>query len=294
MTNLKNISLSDKLIDDLSKIKFVNGYRIVFKMLSNLDLTDDDLCLLLNRNKTSVLKDIQKLIDLGIIKRWKHEVGLTINTLHPKFFDLEDKCFGCKFSAIEEKNKVVLCYKKGLPCYNDYERIVYGLLRTVKAGFKSVDELQTYNRKFCEKREYRHVDQWINKDFVSFFILKFKEVYPTLVSPDSDEVRKSVYKAMNIFIKNAGKHWRRLYKQYILNMFRNFESENRVLHSKRLLDTISINKFLIDFGRKISKVEFCNIKGIHCSYCLVSKCSLAENGIECTDSIVNKMKDKYN
>ncbi len=289
---LPPVTLDAQLNADLICIKSLPALRLGLYLVTKITETELNLSILFGKNSKTVRKIGQKLVDMKIIEMviadgdvWYH--------LNKRYFDIESTCRNCKFkneTSVGEST-MIICDKKGKTCAHRHRLIGYNIGQSMKNHKPAIYE--SYDRKI-EKREIRHVDQWDYKDYITLCFEKFKENYPNLIAQESHEVRKNVKQLIKIFRENVKENWRRILKQYILEMFKEYKNLNKVVTFYSLINKKDISKFLASYGKKIKKVEYCEIKGLNCSFCVGQKCQLQGGHETCTSSITSKMQEKYN
>lgn len=289
---LPPITLDKQLIKDLLFMKSAPALRIVLSLAQNLAETEQSISETFKQNSKTIRVIGQKLVDVGIIKIviadgqvWYH--------LHKKYFDIESTCRNCKYKKETNVNGEVIlqCSKIGKVCGHRHRLLGHNVAEAMKKHKAAYCE--KYDKKI-EKREFRHVDEWDYKDYITLYFEKFKENYPNLIAQELHEVRKNVKQLIKIFRESANEGWRRILKQYIITMFKEYKDNNKVVTFFSMIDKKDISKFLANYNKKIKKVEHCEIKGVLCSFCVGQKCNLPNGASSCTDGIVKKMRDKYN
>lgn len=295
---MNTVTTNKQLIPILMKLKTISEYRIIWKLIKDVQISERDLCSLLKKTETVVQKMCRRLEDIKLIRRLSlvesKEIFYVIDI---EFYNINNLCLKCKYKKIIDipsiKSKSVSCIKKGKRCVYDDIRIGNNILKNINKHSER-KPCNIIERQFSGGSDKKYIDQWNGKDFNLFFIKEFSKTYKDLISPQTSEIRINMEKLMKVFRENIGDDWRRLCKQYIINSFQIYSNNQKILTVYQLLDSKVINAFLIGRGKKIKRIEFCTIKDLRCSYFLAGICQLKKNNIECTEQIVSEMMGKFN
>lgn len=291
------ITVNPQLQDELLKIKSGPAIRLVLLLNKQIAESETEICKFFKKNQKTMRKiamDLESIVDVVRSKSSK-EIFYVLNK---RFFDIENTCTYCKHLNIRKDKigvdeiKTKVCIKKGKPCAHKHRLSGNSVISYLKSSTEKTYS-ETYNRNI-KSREYRHVDEWIYKDFASFYAEEFKENYPNLIPPETNELRSITKSLMKIFRENEKKQWRRLLKRYIIHAFQFYAENQKVITPFDILSKTTISSFLNGIGKKIRKVQFCEHKNIYCSFMLERNCSLNGGKKDCTDSITETMRKKFN
>jgi hypothetical protein len=274
---------------------------LIFYLLESFGKKEEDICKEFKLKPTSLTELCMDLLEGEIIRRWKsNDDGHIIYTLDNKYFDLDELCRKCKFKSIKsvatngKKVKLYYCELEGIECVYNFIRKYYCFLKVIKRNFKRVMAQGKLDRRVLKEPDYRHVDDWIESNFVRFFFDKFMEINGAACDESKVIIRRNIRECREIFVKKCKRKWKRHLKHYMVSMLRKYDNENRTLRSIMLINILNIDDFLKSLGSGFVDINMCPLKEIYCSYCVGGKCSLEKNKIDCTEIVVQRMKEKYN
>jgi hypothetical protein len=290
------IVINKKISNEILNIKNLVSIKIIMKILKEGYIDENILCEFLEKKLLIIQKNCIDLMNKNILRKWKNEKGEIIYTLDNKYFDIDETCKKCKFHKYEKINDIgnYMCIKKGKECIHNYSRLYNGLIKIIKKKYKRVDfYFENFDyRNFKSNYNVKHIDKWNMKDFYIFYIEIRKEYWPELLFSEKKYFfMKNVSKCCDQIKKVFKKNYKRFLKQYI-RYIANLKKENgKYFDSEDLI----VEKNILNFVKEKSKnniPHMCDIKNIYCSYCLNGKCTLIN--IDCTETIILKMKEKYN
>ena len=269
--------------------------KILLILLEKIFIQETELQKILRFNHSTLEKIITKLMNSNLIIRVKNENEILIG-LQKRFFTLEECCCDCKHLNIEKSESGISVWKCNgqveIKCLWDYRRLGYNIHKIIGRTYARINSEESYNRKFADKGPSGKTSDWSKKDFISYFLITYKDLFPRLIQPSSTECRYKILECISKFKDNI-ENWKILCKLYL----RDCMEENKGDMFKimpELSNSMSITRFLNVKGKRLKNVKYCLLKGINCGYYVDGECQLKKSKIECTDKTVEKMKEKFN
>jgi hypothetical protein len=276
-----------------SKGLTLRDYKIVFFLLKKICVSADTVKKVFKLSDKSFDKALIRLIQVNIIKKMRDRIEVVL-VISKRFFRIS-KCEKCKRCSVIEKD-VAGYLHKFLECGNKRcayrtNMDVHNFHRILYKRYQVVLENRVFNRKFAGKSSAKPIHQWGMNNFISFFLVYYKEKYPEVLQPSVVDIRKDIIHILKVFRLHAGEKWKILCKQYIIKVL----DENGNLYDikGKMWSSILISKFL-KISQYVAKLEKCPEENIFCSFFRNDECSIKKNNLECTGSIVRRMKKRYN
>lgn len=283
--------------EHLLRLKTKIDGRIILMILNHKMIDEDVVTCKLKISMKILQKSLKRLIDFGLVKRIRHKVNHNIRlTLNQKFSPALN-CVDCEYC--EKEKHVFLCMfnKRIIKCVHDEERIRYGLHKLVKDEYEEIDAMENLRGSIGKGGEIKEdIKEWSHKDFTSFYLEQFKVHYPDAVVPNNKvNIRERIKELMKLFRSRTGDRWKYVLKHYIAKTMSQHVQDKKIMNPSMLTDPLYVNDFLKNKGFKITNLSYCKQHNILCSYALKDgNCNLDRSNMVCDESIVERMKERYN
>jgi hypothetical protein len=201
--------------------------------------------------------------------------------------DVAEECCECLNGFREKQYGVKIISCKNKTCVWHSFRELYNIKKLIKLHSESKDYEKLNG--IINKKE-RSTNDWNEKDFIHFFNSRFALKNSSV--PDLYVIKKKIRLCMAIFKKRCKEEfWKRVLKSFIVEMVDKCPGYGVL---KSIVAEEEVIRFLKIKKVRFKEVEYCPRKNIYCRHWLGDTCSLEKNEIDCTDEIVQYMKEKYN
>jgi len=297
-------SYDSEIFNYLNTIRSIRGRKFIDNLMKDGIVYETDLMEFLKCTKSDVIKIFSDLsVNGNIVTRWRDkETKVPCYTLHPRFFNLAEKCKMCfhqqndkkKISGKEIKYINCMMVSDGiLSCVHDYTRTNYNLMQVLKETHEEV-EIEEINREnIIESNIEKKITEWKINDYAQFYREQCNKYMPEMIFDNAHTVRRNLRTVIDSLKQAFEGKWRRMLKLYIRKQIEIGKSEGYFVSSSKLSQGAAIAKFVNKYKDEEEQVEFCDDKGIYCSY-MKKRCQLIKNGMKCTVRIRKKMKKLYN
>ena len=291
------MQLEQNFIQDILKAKVPLQLKILLCIIEEIAIPESKLCEKLHESVKKIRDSVEKLRDENLINILRcKETKEVIYSLKREYFDIEDYCKDCEFVSkkiVMTDIQTLKCDREGFPCKHKYKLSGYNILKHIISICENTRFIELEKKEV--KKEYRHVDEWVCKDFVDCLRETWEEQYSQSIVayPDYNFVRDNIQVMMNIFKEAFRINWRRMLKQYIFHIIDIHKTKQKYPTMYSINDKNEITKFINSMGKKNNKIEWCSEKSVYCSFVENCGCRLPEGQKSCTETIVSKMRKKY-
>lgn len=300
----ESFSLNTDSLASLSAISQINGRRVVDKIIECGIVQETQMMEHLHLSKSQLFKVCDNLNKTGsIIIRWRDKnSNIPCYTLHPKFFDISEKCKVCSYYTRATKkiaDKEIVYAECGwdtsaeVQCVNDYQRKNYNLVQALLQTHVQADSERVDRENIQRTSTTKKITDWKINDYVQYYKELLRERMPEMTPDNAHTIRHNLRTIIDNFKEKLGGKWRRMLKTYVRKQFEEAIKEGRFLTSNQLAKGASIGKFLKKQKKEEKEIQFCKMKNIYCSY-MKNKCQIIANGMSCTKRIRSKMRKLYN
>lgn len=289
----------DEIFGYVARTNGKNGFPIFLYVLNNIVVTVHNIKKRFNIadvDLNKVLSNLERSTMVSVFRRSDDkELYVGVNGL--VYNKILKECDGCTNKREKEKDGIKLeicinpsCCNSGL--FNNYNKYIY--IRKI-SNFESATVVKISSN---QNVVHEDVENWGVKEFGQYFIDKHLKEFRGVKLKYSRLEMVSVFKEMLIVFKRlvGDKDYVLYCKRHIDQVMKSCKKSDD-FHLRMFLNMDAINKTIgkgdavIKKNAKV-KAEFCALHDIHCGY-YDGCCTIARDGMECTDEIRSYMKNKY-